>query len=138
MRKALAVLLACLSILLMLAGCSLLPTDTVTDLALSEDIKVEFRDESGEVWLNNRHIQTVSLQILPESSNCILFTLTDTGGQALARATEANIGNVIEVWIDGEVVASPTVQEEIEDTVFLMSLGEDYDKCVALFEKMTE
>ena len=117
-------------------GCSLLYKDKVNGIPLSESVIVEFVDEDGTVWLTNQHIQSVSL-MAAEMDNTINFELTVKGSQAMAAATQANIGKTLEVRINGETVFSPVVNAKIEDTSFWLYMGEDYDKCVALFETLT-
>lgn len=145
MKRFIGIFLLCILCTLSLTACSLYSflysvfpaLDTVNDIPLSADVLVEFIDESGKVWLENRHIHSVSL-MPSEEENYIFFNLTEEGSQAFAAATEVNIGKVLEVRVDGEVVVAPTVNAKIEDTVFWLSMGDDYDGCVALFNQLTK
>ena len=142
MRKVACVLLLC-CIAVGCCACSLgdillfLNIDTVNNIPLAEDVTVEFTDESGRVWLENKHIRSVTL-MPSEQENTLSIDLTEEGSQALAKATEANIGKVLEVRVNGEVIVSPVVNEMIEDTAFWLSMGDDYEGCVALFNKLTK
>ena len=123
-------------VLLGCCGCSLLYEDKVNEIPLSKNVIVEFTDEDGRVWMTNKHIRSVSL-MCSESENTIDFALTEEGSQTMAAATEANIGRVLEVRVNGEVIIAPTVNVKIEDTSFWLYMGEDYEKCVSLYETLT-
>lgn len=49
------------------------------------------------------------------SEHVVSLTFTDAGREAFSEATSANVGNVINIVYDGEVISSPVVREAITD-----------------------
>lgn len=135
MKKILCALLLC-AVVLGCCGCSLLFEDKVNEIPLAENVTVVFAFEDGTECLAKEHIESVSLMV-SEDTNQIAFFLTDEGSRALAETTAKNIGKSLEIHINGEVRVSSIIQEEINDTVFLLDMGDDYDECVTLFEMLT-
>ena len=137
MKKILCALLLC-AVVLGCCGCSLLFEDKVNEIPLAENVTVVFAFEDGTECLAKEHIESVSLMV-SEDTNQIAFFLTDEGSRVLAETTAKNIGKSLEIHINGETrLRSVIIQEEINDTVFLLDMGDDYDECVSVFDILTK
>ena len=137
MRRTIGVFLLCLLAFLGLTGCSFLLGDPVNEIPLSETVTVEIRDESGTVWLENRHVQCVSLLPDGDTGGSVLFFLNAEGSNAFHQATEANLGKTMSLCINGKVVWEPIVEEVVQDTMFMVHT-DDYEESIQLFEILTK
>jgi len=75
---------------------------------------LEFRDPSGNVILEGANIEECYVsQDTTTTQYLVAFKLDDIGTKAFADATAANIGNAISIYLDEDMVSSPTVNEAI-------------------------
>lgn len=82
--------------------------------------QLSFVDENGEVLLTGEFIATARKEVgqVSQSSGSLPYvtiSFNDEGKQKFAEATKANIGKVINIVMDDEVISSPVVQTEITD-----------------------
>lgn len=78
---------------------------------------LEFRLSDGTVVLTGSQVATAQAQSQQNSMGnreyVVELELTDEGKDAFAQATTENIGNVIEIVYDDEVISAPVVEEAI-------------------------
>ena len=88
--------------------------DTESLMALiGEPAKLEFRDESGKVLIEGgKHLESAQA-ILNDGSHAISLKFNDAGTAAFATATSENVGKKLAIYINGEEVMAPTVNETI-------------------------
>ncbi len=85
--------------------------DTVLDL-IGAAAKLEFQDPSGNVFMTGDMVKTATYYY-SEGDHQVAFTLTDEGAQVFGDMTSKNIGRQIAIYLDGEVLISPTVESAI-------------------------
>ena len=85
--------------------------DTVLDL-IGAAAKLEFKDPSGKTFMTGDMVQNASY-FYSEGDHQIAFTLTDEGAKLFGDVTAANIGRQIAIYLDGEQLINPTVQNAI-------------------------
>ena len=85
--------------------------DTVLDL-IGAAAKLEFRDPNGEVFMTGDMVKTATYYYA-EGDHQVAFTLTEEGAKIFADMTAANVGRRISIYLDGEELISPTVQNAI-------------------------
>lgn len=107
----------------------------VSDIAKAKELlgttaQMDFRDETGNVVLEGKDIvanQTVAepLQngtgLAATSQWQVRLTLTNEGKEAFAKATSANVGKSIGIYLDEQLISNPTVQTAITDGVAIIS-----------------
>ena len=76
---------------------------------------LEFRDPSGNVVVEGKNITSALPDQDGQGSNCVSFEMDSEGSKAFAEATAANIGKSISIYLDDELISSPTVQSVISD-----------------------
>lgn len=74
---------------------------------------LEFKDEDGNVALTGEDLKTAKEQMGENKSPVVALEFTDEGGEKFARLTEANIGRHIGIYLDGEELTNPVVNEAI-------------------------
>ena len=102
----------------------------VTDIAKAKEIigstaKLEFKDETGQVVLTGTDLIPNGADAAPQqaastSTNLtsnnnwqVNITLSSTGSDKFAKATAANIGKAIGIYLDNQPISQPTVQSAI-------------------------
>ncbi|HEY9093570.1 MAG TPA: protein translocase subunit SecD [Candidatus Cryosericum sp.] len=80
---------------------------------------LEFKTEDGKVIVTGSHLKNAQLVFSQEQSSLgepeISFELDEEGTKAFADATAANIGKKITIYLDNQVLMSPTVNDAIAD-----------------------
>jgi preprotein translocase subunit SecD len=80
---------------------------------------LEFKTEDGKVIVTGSHLKNAQLVFSQEQSSLgepeISFELDAEGTKAFADATAANIGKKITIYLDNQVLMSPTVNDAIAD-----------------------
>lgn len=80
---------------------------------------LEFKTEDGKVIVTGSHLKNAQLVFSQEQSSLgepeISFELDEEGTKAFAEATAANIGKKITIYLDNQVLMSPTVNDAIAD-----------------------
>ncbi len=87
--------------------------DTVLDL-IGAAAKLEFYNPDGEVFMTGDMVKRASYYY-SEGDHQIAFQLTDEGAKIFSEVTSASIGKTIAIYLDGEQLIAPTVQQAITD-----------------------
>ncbi|MBO7664154.1 MAG: protein translocase subunit SecD [Clostridia bacterium] len=85
--------------------------DTVLDL-IGTPAKLEFYNPQGEVFMTGDMVKTATYYYA-DGDHQIAFQLTDEGAKLFADVTSASIGRTIAIYLDGEQLIAPTVQNAI-------------------------
>ena len=80
---------------------------------------LEFKTEDGKVVVSGKNLKDAKLVFSQAADSLgepqIAFTLDAEGKAAFAKATQANIGKKITIYLDSQVLMSPTVETAITD-----------------------
>ena len=161
MRK--IIIVCCIFLTILLSGCDLNPivnnlngNDTSksqnqeqgTKLAdgsmlykestLSDNTVVEFKDEKGNILIDNSDIVKVYAKFSEDSNYYIEFEFTENGQSKFKTATEENIGKVITITANDEPLSSPTIPSVIDSSGVIVANNQSYDELIALFDKITK
>ena len=79
---------------------------------IGQPAKLEFLTEEAEVIMDGASVKSAEMGYL-EGMPVVMFTLNPEGTDAFAKATAANIGKVIYIALDGEIISYPTVETPI-------------------------
>lgn len=82
---------------------------------LGEPAVLEFKDADGNVLIKGGEHLERATAILYEGQYVISLQFNQIGTEAFAKATEANVGKTISIYINGEQVIAPTVNSVISD-----------------------
>ena len=85
---------------------------------LGEPATVEFKDEAGNVLLDGSMISQAqgfagTNTTTNKTEYKVQLEFTKKGAEKFAEATAANVGKIIYIYYDGEIVSAPTVNEAI-------------------------
>ncbi len=110
----------CLCVFLSFIGCkgkTDKPINEESNLTGEISDSVEFRvhDDNSKIWLDNLHIEKISVETDNEGKKILVFTTTEEGKTILFNATNENIGKPLSVSADKHLLFSPTVVAPIED-----------------------
>jgi preprotein translocase subunit SecD len=88
---------------------------------------LEFKTEDGKVVVNGSNLKSVQLVLSQVQGSLgepeISFELDAAGTTAFAAATQANVGKKITIYLDSQVLMSPTVDVAITDGKGVISGG---------------
>ncbi|MGI5884427.1 MAG: protein translocase subunit SecD [Candidatus Spyradocola sp.] len=79
---------------------------------IGQPAHLEFKTADGEVIMDGSAVVSAEMGYL-EGQPVVQFTLNEEGTDAFAKATAENIGKVISIELDGEVISAPTVNTAI-------------------------
>lgn len=82
---------------------------------LSKTGNLEFRDSDGNVLLTGKDVKEATAVLDSTSSPVVSLEFNDEGKEKFAEVTADNIGKAISIYMDDELVSSPTVQSAITD-----------------------
>ncbi|NMA95465.1 MAG: protein translocase subunit SecD, partial [Clostridiales bacterium] len=87
------------------------------DLAgiLSQPAELKFKDPDGNVVLEGKHVKTAQPAFGEMNRPVVEFELHKEGTDMFAKATRENIGKVISIELDGNVISAPKVNSAITD-----------------------
>lgn len=90
----------------------------VTDPARAVEIigktaLLEFKDEEGNVVLTGAHLKNAQVQYDRIGRPVVAISFDTEGAKAFAKATTANVGRHIGIYLDGKLISNPVVQEPI-------------------------
>ena len=88
--------------------------------------QLKFLDEAGNILLTGDMVETANKEVGATGDNgvsepYVLLKFNPEGKEKFAQATATNIGKVIQIVMDEEIVSAPTVQTEITDGVAIIS-----------------
>ena len=133
--------LICLLLALTFVACG--EKDTVSDefriLELAEkqllsDIEFKVVDGEGTVWLENQDIEKVLVTYQEEKNRYLELRLTNDGLKKFKKGLK-NKDTVLSITIDGEVLTSPVILDDIEENSAIV-LGE-YEDVMYWFNTIT-
>ena len=74
---------------------------------------LEFTDEAGNVKLNGEDLKDAREQMGQNKQPVVSLQFSEEGGDKFARLTAANVGRHIGIYLDGELLTNPVVNEAI-------------------------
>ena len=74
---------------------------------------LEFKNEEGTVCLTGEDLKDAREQMGQGQSPVVALQFTDAGGEKFAELTSANIGRHIGIYLDGELLTNPVVNDAI-------------------------
>ncbi len=74
---------------------------------------LEFKNEEGIVCLTGEDLKDAREQMGQGQSPVVALQFTDVGGDKFAQLTSANIGRHIGIYLDGELLTNPVVNDAI-------------------------
>lgn len=75
---------------------------------------LEFRDSNGTVLISGKnHLERAFFTYDDNNKPAVGLKFNDEGAEAFSRATADNVGKTISIYIDEELVSSPTVNQQI-------------------------
>lgn len=75
---------------------------------------LEFRDDSGNVLITGKnHLERAFFTYDDNKKPAVGLKFNDEGAEAFSRATADNVDKTISIYIDNELVSSPTVNQQI-------------------------
>ena len=74
---------------------------------------LEFKDEEGRTALTGEDLKDAKEQMDQGKNPVVALEFTNEGGDKFAALTEANIGRHIGIYLDGEMLTNPVVNEAI-------------------------
>ena len=97
---------------------------------------LQFRLEDGTVVLSGNQVASANAKVqqdeLGNNMYVVELNMTEDGKTAFAEATAANVGNVIEIVFDEEIISSPVVNEAIPDGTAIISGMADAEEAKSL------
>lgn len=92
---------------------------------LGKPAHLEIVDPDGNVVITGADIKLARATYKDDTSKepVVSFELNDSGKDAFADATQNNIGNVLTIKLDDEVISAPTVNSAITDGKGIITLG---------------
>ena len=130
----------CLCMFLSLLNCNSKgdkPINEESNLTGQISSNVEFcvSDDNSKIWLNNSHIEKISVETDDEGKKMLVFTTTEEGKAILFDATAENLGKVLSVTADHYLLFSPIVVSPFEDGLF--TFNSTYVDFVYLYNYLT-
>jgi len=99
-------------LILVLAAVLMVVPITVTGNDTNRPNRVVITDEAGEILLTDEHIADAFISLLPfghDFEPVVNITFTTDGTELFAQATAANIGRMLRIYVEGELVSAATV-----------------------------
>ena len=76
--------------------------------------ELSFRDTDGNEFMTGRDVQIAVPQYDQQTNEYVVaFQLTPAGAQVFGEMTQKNVGKQLSIYLDNELITSPTVQEAI-------------------------
>jgi len=74
---------------------------------------LEFKDESGKTLLTGATLKNAQVQYDRFGRPTVSISFNDEGAKLFGQATTANVGKPIGIYLDGNMISNPVVQEPI-------------------------
>ena len=74
---------------------------------------LQFKDEEGNVRLTGEDLKDAKEQLGQNKQPLVSLKFSDEGGKKFADLTAANVGRHIGIYLDGEMLTNPVVNEAI-------------------------
>lgn len=107
------------------------------EATLSENTVVEFKDDTGNVLIDNNDIAKVYVKYSEDNNYYIEFEFTENGRQKFKTATEENIDKAITISANGIILSSPTINSVIDSNRVFVTNNQSYDEVISFFDKIT-
>ena len=88
---------------------------------ISDNIEFRVSDDNSKIWLDNSHIEKISLELDENGKKTLTFTTTEEGKTLLYNATNENIGKIISVGADKYLLSAAMVMVPNESGVFTLN-----------------
>ncbi len=75
--------------------------------------KLEFADPEGNIFMDGSYVQSASQSVDEENKPCIQLVLTKQGVELFGDMTARSIGQEISIYLDDQLLMSPTVESAI-------------------------
>jgi preprotein translocase subunit SecD len=85
--------------------------------------KLEFRDEQGHVVVTGAHLQSADAEIDQTRGNVVVLHFDAAGTKAIADFTSKNVGRLMPIYIDDQMVMNPTIRDAITNGQALLEGG---------------
>ncbi len=89
--------------------------------SISNNAKIEFKDENDNLLLTAEDIFKVSAKYFPEGCYGIQLEFNESGTEKFKTATQQNLGKTISIFIDDELIFAPIINEIINDDKVVIS-----------------
>ncbi len=121
--KKLICLFLCCCIFLSLIGCknNLTNENVISTGKISDNVEFLVSDYNSKTWLNNSHIEKISLELDDNGKKILVFTTTEEGKTLLYNATNENLGKIISVSANHYLLSSKIVTAPIENGLLTLS-----------------
>ena len=105
---------------------------------VSKYASIVFKNEAGELLLHAGDLSKVYAKRTEGEGYVLELEFTPDGTEKFAKATKENIGKTLSIYIDGELVMSPTIVDEITDGKTVISNGfKSKEELLKLCEALT-
>jgi preprotein translocase subunit SecD len=74
---------------------------------------LEFKDESGKTLLTGATLKNAQVQYDRFGRTTVSISFNEEGAKLFGQATTANVGKPIGIYLDGNIISNPVVQEPI-------------------------
>ena len=108
--------------------------ETVLDL-IGAAAKLEFKNPAGETFMTGDMVK-LARYYYADGDHQIAFELTDEGAKLFGDVTAANVGRQIAIYLDGEQLIAPTVQNAITNGSGVINNLGDADRATTIAAKI--
>ena len=91
-----------------------LTDDEIAEL-ISFDDKLTFRNEEGDILMDESYVESASVSVDTEYNYSVMLKFNEEGKELFAELTEEYMNQKIEVYLNDELLTAPTVQAPITD-----------------------
>ncbi len=88
---------------------------------ISDNIDFIVSDDNSKIWLDNSHIDKISLELDENNRKMLTFTTTQEGKELLKHATNKNIGKIMSITANQYLLSSAMIMAPIENGVFTIN-----------------
>ena len=108
----------------MIGQTPLLEFKLVQEISPAADLKVEEEQDKSqepsfaflETGISGRVIEKAQLQFDSTTGEpSVLLSFNNEGKELFAKVTKENVGEILAIFLDGQVISSPVIREEIKD-----------------------
>ncbi len=103
---------------------------------IRNDVNFEIRDEDDNVLLTVADIETLT-PIYQDEQYYLKIEFTEGGALRLKDATEQNLGKSLPIYLDGKLLAKPSVYDAISNGIVMLSVVDEFT-LLDIFEKLTK
>ncbi len=82
---------------------------------ISDNVEFRVLDDNSKIWLDNSHIEKISLKTNTEGNKTLVFTTTEAGKTLLQNAATENLGKIISVSANQYLFSSDKIVMTIDN-----------------------